>query len=189
MRRRVLLAATAAAALSPAMVRAQQKATPLIGVLMLGAKDEPGLQARAKAFRDALGALGWTTGKTVRIEYRWVASEATSVDRVAAELVALKPKVSLANGKPVIVALKKATTSIPIVCALVQDLVGIGLVSSLARPGGNITGFTFINPELIGKWQGLLADIAPSTRRAGLLFNPALNPQYYGFLRDMGPAR
>ena len=92
----------------------------------------------------------------------------------------------LANSTPVIAALQKLTKTIPIVCALVNDPVGLGFVASLARPGGNITGFTFIDPELIGKWMELLKQVAPSTIRAALVFNPKTAPFYYNFIRRAG---
>ena len=186
MRRRVLLTVTALATLSPVHARSQQSAR-LVGVLMLGKPDDEVPKARLKAFRQALDVLGWTQDRTVRLEVRWASNQAADVERHAAELVALKPDVILANGTPSVVALKKVTTSIPVVCALVQDPVGLGLVASLARPGGNITGFTFVSPELIGKWRGLLLDVAPSTGRIGMLFNPSINAQYYSFLRELAP--
>lgn len=187
MKRRNLLAATALATLWPAGARSQQTTARLVGVLMLGTPDDEVPKARLKAFRQALDVLGWTQDRTVRLEVRWASNQAADVERHAAELVALKPDVILANGTPSVVALKKVTTSIPVVCALVQDPVGLGLVSSLARPGGNITGFTFVSPELIGKWRGLLLDVAPSTGRIGMLFNPSINAQYYSFLRELAP--
>lgn len=187
MKRRNLLAATALATLWPAGARSQQTPAKLVGVLMLGTPDDEVPKARLKAFRQALDVLGWTQDRTVRLEVRWASNQAADVERHAAELVALKPDVILANGTPSVVALKKVTTSIPVVCALVQDPVGLGLVASLARPGGNITGFTFVSPELIGKWRGLLLDVAPSTGRIGMLFNPSINAQYYSFLRELAP--
>lgn len=187
MRRRALLATTALATLSPAGVRAQQTPAKLIGVLMLGTPDDEVPKARLKAFRQALDVLGWIQDKTVRLDVRWASNQAAGVERHAADLVALKPDVILANGTPSVVALKKSGTSIPIVCALVQDPVGLGLVASLARPGGNITGFTYVNPELIGKWRGLLLDVAPATRRMGMLFNPSISAQYFNFLRELAP--
>ena len=95
----------------------------------------------------------------------------------------------LANSTPVIGALQKLTRTIPIVCALVNDPVGLGFVASLARPGGNITGFTFIDPELIGKWMELLKQVAPSTNRAALVFNPKTAPFYYNFMRTLAATR
>jgi putative ABC transport system substrate-binding protein len=192
MKRRALLAATALAALPPADLRAQPATARLVGVLLLGTPDDEAPRARLRAFRQGLNALGWTEDRNVRLELRWASNQAADVERRAAELVALRPDVILANGTPSVVALKKVTAalpppSVPIVCALVQDPVGLGLVASLGRPGGNITGFTYVNPELIGKWRGLLLDVAPATRRMGMLFNPSINAQYYSFLRELAP--
>jgi hypothetical protein len=120
------------------------------------------------------------------IEYRWAAGQIGRIQQYAEELVALKPDVILANSTAVIGALQKLTKTIPIVGALVNDPVGLGFVASLARPGGNITGFTFIDPELIGKWMELLKQVAPSINRAALVFNPKTAPFYYNFVR--GPA-
>ena len=190
MRRREFIAALGGVAAWPLTARAQQPwKMPVIGVLMVIAGGDPETQARLKALNEGLEVLGWIDGKTVRIEYRWAAGDPSKIDRYAAELVGLKPGVILANGTPVVAALKQATTSIPVVCALVIDPVGLGFVASLARPGGNITGFTFVNAELIGKWSELLAEVAPSTKRAAILFNPIINPEYFDFLREMGPAK
>jgi putative ABC transport system substrate-binding protein len=187
MKRREIITLLSGAGMWPLAAGAQQKDLPLIGVLMLATPQDVGAQEAFEAFYKALNVLGWTTGKTCRIEVRWAAGKVSNLERFAAELVALRPDVILANGTPSIVALNKATKSIPIVFALAQDPVGLGHVASLARPGGNITGFTYINPGLIGKWRGLLSDIAPATKRAGLFFNPTINPQYHNFLRDLGP--
>ena len=107
------------------------------------------------AFSQGLAGLGWRQGENVRVEYRWSASNSELIRQYAKELVALAPDVILANGTPAVGELKKITSSIPIVCALVQDPVVLGLVKSLSHPGGKITGFTFVNPERIGKWIGL----------------------------------
>ena len=197
MKRRTLLAATALASLPSAALRAQQTTAKRVGVLMLGTPDDEVPKARLRAFRQGLNVLGWTEDRNVRLDVRWASNQAADVERPAAELAALRPDVILANGTPSVVALKKITASmplpsiptpsIPIVCALVQDPVGLGLVASLARPGGNITGFTYVNPELIGKWRGLLLDVAPATRRMGMLFNPSINAQYHDFLRELAP--
>ena len=112
---------------------------------MTVAENDPDSQRRIGAFREGLQALGWVDGQNVTIEYRWGAGEIGRIQQYAEELVALKPDVILANSTPVIGALQKLTKTIPIVCALVNDPVGLGFVASLARPGGNITGFTFIS--------------------------------------------
>jgi putative ABC transport system substrate-binding protein len=146
-------------------------------------------QKRIAAFRQGLAALGWKDGQNVQIEYRWGAGKVELIQQYAGELVTLAPHVILANSTPVIEELRRRTQSIPIVCALVSDPVGLGLVQSLSRPGGNITGFTFINPEIIGKWMGILREVTPGFVQAALMYNPKLTPFYRNFLRDIEPSR
>jgi putative tryptophan/tyrosine transport system substrate-binding protein len=123
------------------------------------------------AFRDALHVLGWTNGRNVRIDYRWVTSE---IDRpsLAEKIVDQRPDVIVAETTPAIAALARATSTIPIVFVNVSDPIGSGFVASLARPGGTITGFISNEPTLGSKWPGLLKDIAPAVQRMGFLFNP-----------------
>jgi putative ABC transport system substrate-binding protein len=175
MRRREFLAALGAAiALVARPARAQ---TASVGVLMAGEESAPDNQKRLAAFRQGLSELGWKDGATIRIVYRWSAGKRELMRQYAEELVALAPDVILANSTPVIATLKSLTNSIPIVFALSIDPVGLGFVKSLARPGGNITGFTFINPELIAKWMQLLKDVTPGMTRAAVLFNPVTTPE------------
>jgi ABC-type uncharacterized transport system substrate-binding protein len=173
-----------AAASVPFAARAQRSTgMRIVGVLMTSAEDSVESQPRILAFRQGLAALGWRQDENVRIEYRWAAGNSDLILQYAQELVALAPDVILANGTPAVAVLKKLTDSIPIVCALVQDPVGLGLVQSLSHPGGNITGFTFVNPELIGKWIGLLGEAKPRIVRAALMFNPRNTPFFHDFLR------
>jgi putative ABC transport system substrate-binding protein len=191
MRRRafIRLAGGAAASL-PFVARAQRAGgTPSVGVLMSVAESDPESHARIAAFEQGLADLGWKGGQNLHIEYRWSASNSELIRQYAEELVKLAPAVILANGTPAVAALGKITDSIPIVCALVQDPVGLGLVKSLSHPGGNITGFTFVNPELIGKWIGLLGDVLPGLTRAALIFNPKTTPFFYDFLREVEATR
>ncbi|MGA8757376.1 MAG: ABC transporter substrate-binding protein [Stellaceae bacterium] len=175
-----------AAVLQPLAARAQRRReVPELGVLMSVGENDQGGRLRIAAFRQALQALGWKDGENIRVEYRWGASQKELIHQYAQELVSLAPDVILANGTPVVAALRPLTRSIPIVCALVIDPVGLGFVQSLSRPGGNITGFSFVNPELIGKWTELLKDAAPRVDRAALLYNPKVNPWYADFLRDL----
>jgi putative ABC transport system substrate-binding protein len=160
-----------------------------IGVLLSGIESDPDSQVRIAAFRRGFSDLGWKEGENVQIEYRWSAGKSDLIRRYAEELVALQPDVILANSTPVIAMLKSLTTSIPIVFALATDPVGLGHVQSLSRPGGNFTGFTFIDPALIGKWIGLLREIMPSLARAGLLFDPSTTPFYPGWIREIEAAR
>jgi putative ABC transport system substrate-binding protein len=145
-----------------------------IGVLMSLAADDVEGQARLAAFAQGLQQLGWAEGRNVRIDYRWGAGDADRIRRYAAELVALGPDVILAQGAPAMVALQQATRSVPIVFGDVIDPVGAGFVDSLARPGGNITGFMLREYGMSGKWLELLKEIAPRVTRVAVLRDPAL---------------
>jgi putative ABC transport system substrate-binding protein len=177
-----LIGGTAAA--WPLAVRAQQPMRKL-GVLMIVGENDPDSKRRIAAFQEGLRGLGWHDGQNIHIEYRWAAGRAELIRQYAQELVALAPDVVLANGTNVIAELKRLTRSIPIVCALLIDPVNFGFVDSLSHPGGNITGFSFINPELIGKWTALLKDAAPGVTKAALLHNPKITPFYPRFLRKL----
>jgi putative ABC transport system substrate-binding protein len=186
-RREFIGLAGGAAALWPLAARAQQ-AMRKLGVLMIVAEDDPDSKLRIAAFRQGLRDLGWQDGQNIRIEYRWAGGKPELIRQYAQELVALAPDIILANGTPVVAVLKPLTRSIPIVGALVVDPVGLGFVNSLSRPGGNITGFSFINSELIGKWTSLIKDAAPGVSRAVLLYNPKITPFYADFLREIAAA-
>ena len=189
MRRRNFLAAAGAALTWPLAARAQTAGhMPTIGVLMVIAENDEEGQTRIRAFREGLAAAGWVDGRTAKIVYRWAGGKSELIAQYASELVALKPDVILANGTPAVIALKSLGTMIPIVFALVLDPVGVGAVQSLSRPGSNITGFSFINAEIIGKWRELLAEVAPAGTNSALLFNPKVNPWYYSFLRELDAA-
>jgi putative ABC transport system substrate-binding protein len=138
-------------------------------VLLAGFEGSAENAPRIGAFRKAMSEFGWLDGQNVHVEYRWSAGKAELVRQYAKEIVASAPDVILANSTPVISAFKSMTTSIPVVFALAMDPVGLGHVQSLSRPGGNFTGFTFINPELIGKWIGLLKEMVPDLTQAALL--------------------
>ena len=175
------------AAAWPLAARAQQGMRTL-GILMIVAENDPDSKLRIAAFRQGLRDLGWQDGRNIRIEYRWAAGRPDLIRQYAQELVALAPDIILANGTPVVAVLKPLTRSIPIVGVLVVDPVGLGFVNSLSRPGGNITGFSFINSELIGKWTSLIKDAAPGVSRAVLLYNPKITPFYADFLREIAAA-
>ncbi|MFZ1920381.1 MAG: ABC transporter substrate-binding protein [Xanthobacteraceae bacterium] len=191
MRRRdfiaLLRSAVASPLLAPLVARAQQP-EPIrrIGVLMAGLASAPDNQARLTAFRQGLADLRWRDGDNVHIEYRWSSGQEELIRHYAEELVALAPDVILANSTPVVGEFKRIATTIPIVFALDIDPVGQGHVESLAHPGGNITGFTFVNPELIGKWMELLKSAAPDITEASVLFNPATTPTYDKWVREIG---
>jgi putative tryptophan/tyrosine transport system substrate-binding protein len=152
---------------------------------MIVAEDDPDSKLRIAAFQQGLRELGWQDGRNIHIEYRWAAGRLDLISQYAQELVALAPDVILANGTAVVAELKALTRSIPIVFALAIDPVGFEFVDSLSRPGGNITGFSFINPELIGKWTALIKDAAPGVNRAALLYNPKITPFYPNLLREL----
>jgi putative ABC transport system substrate-binding protein len=173
----------------PLAVQAQQTdRVPFIGVLMTGSESDPDSKLRIAGFHQGLEELGLRSGKNIRLEFRWADGRIEGIERHTAEMVRLAPDVILANSTPIVAQLKKLTTSIPVVCALFNDPVGLGFVQSLSRPGGNVTGFTFINPQLIGKWMGLLKEVAPATTKAALLFNPKTAPFYFNFLRELEAA-
>jgi putative ABC transport system substrate-binding protein len=155
----------------PRAARAQQTARR-IGVLMNGAPDDAEVRARLAAFQDGLQQLGWTNGRNVRIDTRWASD--VGVNRGAEELVALGPDVILASASLSLAALQRITRSVPIVFANVVDPVGAGFVASLARPGGNTTGFSAFEYSLAGKWLEVLKEIAPSVTRVAVLRDPAL---------------
>jgi len=140
-----------------------------IGVLMPYAKDNPEGQARNAAFLQELQKLGWTEGRNLQIEYRW---DTGDLRKAATELVTSSPDVILASGTPAVAALQEATRTVPIVFAQVADPVSGGVVASLAKPGGNITGFTNFDYSIGAKWVELLKEIAPHVTRVGVIRDP-----------------
>ena len=182
-RRKFLATLLGGAAAWPLAARAQQgERVRRIGLLMGVADDREG-QARVTALKQGLQELGWTDGRNIQIETRFGGADTGRIRAHAAELVALAPDVIVTHTTPVIRALRQATSSIPIVVAAVNDPVEQGFVSSLAHPGGNITGFTFIDFQMVGKWLEMLKEAAPGVSRAVLMFNPDMSPQYYLYLR------
>ena len=165
-----------AAATWPLAVRAQQdERVRRIGVLVASPADDAELQARVAAFKEGLAQLGWTEGRNVRIDTRWATTNADDLRKHAAELAASTPDVLVgASGTTTVAALLQATRTVPIVFAIVVDPVGAGFVASLARPGGNATGFTMFEYGMSGKWLELLKQIAPGVTRAAVLRDPAI---------------
>ena len=165
-----------AAAAWPLAARAQQgERVRRIGVLVASAADDPQFQTWVGAFLQGLAQLGWTDGRNVRIDIRWATTNADDLRRHAAELAALAPDVLVAaTGTATAAPLLQATRTVPIVFVQVIDPVGAGFVASLARPGGNATGFTSFEYGLSGKWLELLKQIAPSMTRAAVLRDPAV---------------
>jgi ABC-type uncharacterized transport system substrate-binding protein len=175
MRRREFITLLSGAVTWPLAAQAQQpERMRRVGVLMHLAADDPEGQARIAAFTQGLQELRWTIGRNVRIDYRWAAGDAERGRKYAAELVALAPDVILAAGGAVVAPLLQASRTVPIVFAQTPDPVGAGFVASLARPGGNATGFTIFEFGMGGKWLELLKEIAPRVTRAAVLRDAAL---------------
>jgi putative ABC transport system substrate-binding protein len=164
-----------AAAAWPLAARAQQsERMRRIGVLMPLPADDAQAQVRSAAFLQGLQELGWTVGRNVQLDYRWGARDADRARKQAAELVELAPDVILANGALVVGPLQQVTRTVPIVFVQVSDPVGAGFVESLARPGGNATGFTTIEYGMSGKWLELLKEIAPRVSKVAVIRDPAI---------------
>jgi len=155
-----------------------------VGVLMGTAESDPQGQSEIAAFRQGLQRLGWT-GRNVRIAYRWGAGEVNRMGAFARELIALQPDAVLAISTSAVKALIRETRTVPIVFVRVPDPLGDGLVDSLAKPGGNVTGFSTLEASIAGKWLQLLKEIAPSVTHVTVMFNPATAPYRGGldFLR------
>jgi putative ABC transport system substrate-binding protein len=176
MKRREFIAFTCAAAAWPLATQAQRcDQMRRIGVMIGTAESDPEAQVRARIFRHALQELGWTEGRNIRIDYRWGTGEPDRAQTYATELVTQAPDVILANGSPALTALHRATRSIAVVFVVVVDPVGAGYVQSLARPGGNITGFSTFEPEIGGKWLELLKEIIPGLRRVAVISDPSFS--------------
>jgi putative tryptophan/tyrosine transport system substrate-binding protein len=175
MKRRKFITLVGGAALWPLAARAQQPdRVRRIGVLAAGADDSSG-QSLIAAFLNGLQQLGWTDGRNLRIDYRRGLGNAANMGVYAAELVALAPDIILVFGTAAMAPMLQATRVIPIVFANVADPVGAGFVDSLARPGGNATGFMQFEYSLAGKWPELLREIAPGVKRAAVLRDAALS--------------
>jgi putative ABC transport system substrate-binding protein len=190
MRRREFIGlAIGAAAAWPLAARAQQPSgMRRIGVLTAYSESDPEAQARVGAFREGLQKLGWTEGHDIRIDARWATSDAALMQRFAQELVALQPELILSSSRPTTAALLHQTRTIPIIFAIVADPVGSGFVASFPRPGGNVTGFTDIQPTVAGKWLELLKEIAPRVARVAFLFNPVTAPHFEFYLNPFKAA-
>jgi putative ABC transport system substrate-binding protein len=190
LRRREFITLLGGAAVAwPLAARGQQPSTKIFQVGFLGLPTANSLPKRPEAFRAGLRDLGYREGQDFVIEYRWADGKYDQLPALLADLVRLKVDVILTHGTPGVLAAKRATTTIPIVMAVVGDALGSGLVSSLARPGGNVTGLTFFNPELAAKRLELLKETLPGLTDVGLLLNLA-NPVNESILPQMnGVAR
>ena len=189
MRRRDFVTLLGGAAAWPLTARAQQpERMRRIGVLMNLASDDAEGQARLATFHQGLQQLGWTVGRNVQIDYRWAAGDTGRFHRYAEELLALAPDVVLASATPSVQALQQATRTVPIVFANVGDPVGLGVVASLARPGGNATGFTPWEFGFGAKWLELLKEIAPRVRRVAVLRDLTIGPAFLSAIQAMAPS-
>jgi putative ABC transport system substrate-binding protein len=178
-----LAGAAAAVLLRPGIASAQQQRVRRVAIFLGISENDPETQARLAGIRHGLMTAGWIEERNLHLDYYYADASAEVAQSVAAEVVRGRPDLILANGVLVVAALKKATQTIPIVFAAVNDPVGQGFIESYARPGGNITGFSFIEPELIGKWLAVLTELSPAIKRSALMFNPATTPYYPTYLR------
>jgi putative ABC transport system substrate-binding protein len=175
--RRTFITMLGGAAAWPFAARAQQAGrVRRIGVLMGIAESDREGQTRLTAFRQGLQDLNSPESRNIRIDYRWGAGDAARIKDYAAELIGLAPDAILATNTPTVRALQQATQAIPIVFAGLSDPVGDGFVASLSKPGGNITGFSSLDPAIAGKWLQLLKEIAPGIVRIAVIFNPDTAP-------------
>jgi putative tryptophan/tyrosine transport system substrate-binding protein len=189
LRRREFVTLLGGAAAWPLTARAQER-VKRVGVLLPGSADNPEYQARLAAFHQGLAVLGWTIGRNVHIETRWATSNAAALRKHAAELAALAPDVILANGSAAVAPLLEATRTVPIVFVIVPDPVGGGFVDSLARPGGNATGFTLYEYGISAKWLELLKEIAPGVRQVAVLRDAGLSvgAGQFGAMQSVAPS-
>jgi putative ABC transport system substrate-binding protein len=179
-----------AAAACPLAARAQQPRMRRIGVLTPFPADDAEGHARLTAFAQALQQLGWTVGQNVHIDYRWGPGNAEAMRRYASELIALAPDVVLASSSAAVPPLLEASRTVPIVFAGVADPVAAGFVESLARPGGNATGFTVYEYSISGKWLELLKEVAPRVTRAAVLRELGIAPglAQFGAIQALAPS-
>ena len=192
MRRRKFITLLGGAAVAwPLAAQAQQgERMRRIGMLLPAAADDLEFQARVAAFLQGLQQLGWSDGRNVRIDTRWATTDAAEIRRHAAELAALAPDVILAHGATTVGPLLQATRTVPIVFPVVADPVGAGFVDSLARPGGNVTGFMNFEYSMGGKWLELLKEIAPGVTRVAVL-RYAATPSgvgQFGIIQSVAPS-
>ena len=190
-RREFIMLLGGATAMWPLAARAQQsKRLRRVGVLMPYAANDPQVQTRNAAFLQGLQQLGWTVGNNVQIDYRWSAGNEDDTRKYAAELVALAPDVIFASGSAAVGPVRRATRTVPIVFAVTPDPVGAGFVESLARPGGNITGFTPYEYGIGAKWLEVLKEIAPSVARVAVIRDPTITAGIglWGAIQSVSPS-
>src|SRR5215467_7102125 len=191
MKRRAFITLLGGAATWPLAARAQQgERMRRIGVLLPAAPDDAEYQSWVGAFLQGLAQAGWITGRNIRIETRWTKFDPEETRKYAAELVALAPDVILATGNSTVGPLLRLSRTVPIVFPLASDPVATGLVESLARPGGNATGFMSFEVSVSAKWLELLKEIAPGLKRAAVLrtLATAVGPGQFGAIQAVAPS-
>ena len=156
----------------------------LIAVVLGLSEQDPEAKTRIREFRLGMRDLEWFEDRNIRVECRFAGRDLALINKHVADLVKLKPEVIVANSTPALAALREATSTIPIVYAAVNDPAGQGFVSSLSHPGANITGFSFLELEIVGKWVSLLREVKPDLTQAALMFNPDTAPYYDRYLRE-----
>ena len=182
MRRRDLITLIGAATTWPLALRAQQsERLRRVSVLLGIPENDPETNSRLRAFRLGMRDAGWIEGRNVHIEYRY-GTDRDTIKKHVAELIRLAPDVILANSGPVMALLRPATDTIPIVFVVVNNPVGQGFISNLAHPGSNVTGFSFVEPEIVGKCINLLGDVKPDLSRVALMYNPDTAAYYDAYL-------
>jgi putative tryptophan/tyrosine transport system substrate-binding protein len=180
LRREFITLLGGAATAWPRSVGAQQRERMRrVGVLVGAPEDDSEMRTRLAAFRQGLEKLGWSEGRNVSIDTRFAVATADQFQTLAKELVALQPDVIFAQGTPRVAAMQRESRTIPIVFVGANDPIGSGFITSLARPGGNLTGFTQFEPSITGKWLALLKEIAPQLARAAFIANPKTTPYDY----------
>ena len=193
MKRRKFIGLVGGAAAWPLGARAQQpERIRTVSLLVAGTADDPEYQARTRAFLQTLQQFGWVDGRNVRIDIRWATNNSDAIRKQATELAALGPDVILSStGTTTTAPLLEATRTLPIVFVLLVDPVGAGYVSSLARPGGNATGFLMFEYSLSGKWLELLKQIAPGVRRVAVLRDPTITSGIgqFGAIQSAAPSQ
>jgi ABC-type uncharacterized transport system substrate-binding protein len=189
--RRQFIGLLGGAAAWPLAARAQQQERMRhLGVLQVTTADDPEMNRRIAALQGELGRLGWVEGRNLRVETRWTAGDPERIRNAAAELVALTPDVIVVNGSSGMDAMQRATRTVPLVFVVVPDPVGAGYAESLARPGGNATGFGQFEYGIGAKWLELLKELSPSLKRAGVIRDPTITagPGQFGAIQSVGPS-
>jgi putative tryptophan/tyrosine transport system substrate-binding protein len=191
MKRREFVTLLGGAAVWPLAARAQQREHPRrIGVLQVAVADDPEVNRRLAAFQGELGRLGWVQCRNLRVEMRWAGGDPERIRNAAAELVALAPDVLIVNGSSGMDAMQRATRTVPVVFVVVPDPIGAGYADSLARPGGNATGFGQFEYGIGAKWLELLKELSPKLKRAGIIRDPTITagPGQFGAIQSVAPS-